>query len=96
MCAGVGDPCRRWCADTGVVNARFHLSALRLSKHHLRTALVIALFLLTFAVPAYAHDDDDRHRGGKAPEAPLALLLPAAGGLAAVGRGYLLRWRRKP
>ena len=62
----------------------------------MRAAVVIALLLLTFAMPAFARDDDDRQKGGKAPEAPLALLLPAAGGVAAVGRGYLLRWRRKP
>ncbi|MHB8621478.1 MAG: hypothetical protein ACYDAG_18280 [Chloroflexota bacterium] len=55
-------------------------------------AIAVAGLLALLAVtPVLANGTDDQHKGDKAPEAPLALLLPAAGGLVLGGRAILAK-----
>ena len=51
----------------------------------------VALLGLLAATPAFADNGDDQQHGGNAPEVPLALLVPAIGGLALGGRAILAK-----
>jgi len=52
------------------------------------------LLLAITALPAYADNNDDKDKGGKAPEAPIALLIPAVGAGALGVRAVVARHRR--
>ena len=54
-----------------------------------------ALLLAVVAIPAYADNGDDKSKGDKAPEAPIALLIPAAGA-GMLGVRVLVAKHRRP
>ena len=61
---------------------------------NVRNSLVLGALLLVLATPlAYAGDDDDKEKGGKAPEVPIALMLPAAAVAAVSVRAFVHRKR---
>ncbi|MBV9119934.1 MAG: hypothetical protein JOZ39_04440 [Chloroflexi bacterium] len=61
----------------------------------LLAAGLLAWVLSSSALPALAASGDDEKKGGQAPEAPLALLLPAAGAVAFGARLVIDRGRKK-
>ena len=59
-----------------------------------RESVTLGLLLLALAAPvAQADEGDDKEKGGKAPEVPIALMLPAAAVTAVGFRAFLTRKR---
>lgn len=61
--------------------------------HKVIGTIVGVVALLTLAAPAYAGDDNKNGHGGSAPDASVALILPAAGAAALGARAFLRKSR---